>query len=520
MSSADSSGTIEINEYFSRAILAVEAGKNVFVTGKAGTGKSTLLTHLRNTINNNAVVLAPTGVAAVNVRGQTIHSFFGFRPDITVAKVKKHFKTIRSSHLYKKLQTVIIDEISMVRADLLDCMDTFLRMHGPLRNTPFGGVQLVFFGDLYQLPPVVGREEREIFSTHYPSPYFFDAWGFRELPIELIELEKIYRQKDEAFIRVLAGIRNRSIDDELLTFLNRRLQPSFIPSDRTPYVHLVTTNAKASEINAVRLKRLPGKPCTFQGQIRGNFDAHALPAPMELELKVGSQVMLTNNDREGRWVNGTVGVVQSIEEGDDGLVVLVTLETGETVDVWPYEWEMFRFSYNQASLRIESQTTGSYVQYPIILAWALTIHKSQGKTFERVIVDMDRGAFAHGQTYVALSRATSLEGLVLICPIEKKHLLLDWRIVRFLTRFQYEQSEKALSLADKKKLLQEAIDGKRSLAITYLKSSNEKSRRTIVPVRMGDMDYEGRQFFGVIAHDDLRGQERVFRVDRILEIGQ
>lgn len=509
---------LEFNEQFVKALEAIEAGKNVFITGKAGTGKSTLLTYFREHTRKNTVVLAPTGVAAVNIRGQTIHSFFRFRPDITVEKVKKKYQKIRSADLYRQIETLVIDEISMVRADLFDCMDALLRLHGPRKSQPFGGVQLVMIGDLYQLPPVVTSGERQIFSEHYPSPYFFDTPSFSHLSVELVELEKIYRQKDDIFIRILNGIRNRSIDNTLFAQLNTRVQLEFEPKGKDTYVYLVTTNTKAEEINSRQLARLPGKKWSFAGQLRGEFDQKSLPAPLVLELKVGSQVMLTNNDREYRWVNGTVGVVRKIETTDEGEIIWVTLETGETVDVFPYRWDMFHFTYNQSSRRIDTETIGSYTQYPLILAWALTIHKSQGKTFEKVIVDMDRGAFAHGQTYVALSRGTTLSGLVLKKPIEKKHLLLDWRVVKFLTRFQYAQSETEMTLVEKIEIIKSAIAGRRKLEITYLKANDEKSRRILTPNKVGRMEYLEKVFTGVRGHDELRGEERVFRVDRILTL--
>lgn len=515
---ANSSRTIELNAQFKAALSAIEAGKHVFVTGKAGTGKSTLLSYFRAKSSANLVVLAPTGVAAVNIAGQTIHSFFRFRPDITVEKVKQKYKKPHNAHLYRSLTTIIIDEISMVRADLFDCVDAFLRMHGPKKGEPFGGIQMILIGDLYQLPPVVTGAERQIFSTHYQSPYFFDAKAFSGFEINIIELEKIYRQKDEGFIRILNGIRNRSIDEVMFAKLNTRVRPDFEPEQKKMHVYLVTTNAKAQDLNFRELSRLPGKKWNFEGELRGEFDRKALPAPLILELKTGSQVMLTNNDRELRWVNGTVGSVQKIETTEEGDVIWVKLETGETVDVSPHRWDMFRFAYNQNLRRIDTETVGSYTQYPLLLAWALTIHKSQGKTFERVIVDMDRGAFAHGQTYVALSRATSLSGLVLKKPIEKKHLLLDWRVVKFLTGFAYARSEERLSLADKVSLIKQAITAKRGLEITYLKANDEKSRRTIRPAEVGKREYLGKTFTGVVGFDELRGEERVFRVDRILEL--
>lgn len=428
--------TIEINDKFKEALHAVESGKNVFITGKAGTGKSTLLKVIRDSLTENYVVLAPTGVAAVNIGGQTIHSFFGFRPDITVEKVLKK-KNPRNPDVYENLEVLIIDEISMVRADLLDCVSTFLSMHGPERGRAFGGVQLIFIGDLYQLPPIVTYKEKEIFSEMYQSPYFFDSRAFGEVEFRIIELHKIYRQTEEEFVNILNAVRNKSVDDELLYSLNKRVDFDFDPDPNEGYIELVTINAKAQEINDKRLKSLSGSIYSYEGIISGDFDDRSYPAPHILDLKVNAQVMLTSNDQMGRWFNGTVGVVAKIEEIDGDTNIFVKLENGQTVNIAPNKWEMYKFSFDRLSQKITSEVAGSFTQYPLILSWAVTIHKSQGKTFNKVIVDMGAGAFAHGQTYVALSRCTTLSGLVLRVPIEKRHILLDYRVINFLTNFKF-----------------------------------------------------------------------------------
>ena len=442
-------GKIEINEKFKEAIGAVNGCKNVFITGKAGTGKLTLLKIIRDDINKNYVVLAPTGVAVVNIGGQTIHSFFKFRPDITIEKVLKKYRNIRDSELYKNLEILIIDEISMVRADLLDCVNQFLKMHGPNKNAPFGGIQLVFIGDLYQLPPVVTYKEKEIFNSLYESPYFFDSKAFKETNFKLIELEKIYRQTEADFISILNAVRNRSIDDRLLSLLNKNVDFKFKPNSNEEFIELVTVNSKADEINYKRLQELTGRMYTYEGIITGNFDERSYPAPYVLDLKVGSQIMLTNNDKLGRWINETVGRIEKIKKDDDREIVFVRLENGKLVDVSSNTWEIFKFSYDRVNNKITTETTESFTQYPIILSWAITIHKSQGKTFQKVIVDMGKGSFAHGQTYVALSRCTTLSGLVLRVPIQKHHIMLDWKVVNFLTSFQYQASENNISLGVK-----------------------------------------------------------------------
>lgn len=509
---------IEINEKFREAISAVDNGKNVFITGKAGTGKSTLLTVIRENLTKNCVVLAPTGVAAVNIKGQTIHSFFKFRPDITIDKIKKKYKSVKNPEIYTKLEILIIDEISMVRADLLDCVNEFLKLHGAIKNKPFGGVQLVFIGDLYQLPPVVTYKEKEMFNVMYESPYFFDAKAFKETKFILVELEKIYRQTEEDFIKILNAVRNRSIDDSLLEVLNKNVNFDFDPDPTEGFIELVTVNAKAEEINYKRLQNLEGKIYSYEGEIDGDFDEKSFPAPHILDIKVGAQVMLTNNDKLGRWVNGTVGIVNKIKKENDVDKIYVKLDNGLVVDVLPNTWEMYKFSYDWVNNKITTETVGSFTQYPLILSWSVTIHKSQGKTFKKTIVDMGRGAFAHGQTYVALSRCTTLSGLVLRVPIKKSHILLDWKVVKFLTNFQYSLSETNISLDIKLELLKKKASENSSCDITYLKSNDEKSKRTIWPREIGKMEYLGKEFIGVVADDDLRGEERVFRVDRILEI--
>ena len=422
---------IEINEKFREALKAVETGKNIFITGKAGTGKSTLLKVIKETLTQNYVVLAPTGVAAVNIGGQTIHSFFGFRPDITVEKVLKR-KHPRNPDVYENLEVLIIDEISMVRADLLDCVNTFLTMHGPEKGRPFGGVQLVFIGDLYQLPPIVTYKEKDIFNELYFSPYFFDSKAFSEVEFKIIELTKIYRQTEEEFVSILNSVRNKTVTDELLDSLNKRVDFTFDPDPKEGYIELVTINAKADIINDRRLKTLGGKIYSFEGIISGEFDERSYPAPHVLDLKIGAQVMLTSNDSKGRWFNGTVGIIEKIDDE-----VSVRLENGNLIEVTSNTWEMYKFSFDRLSQKIVSEVAGAFTQYPLMLSWAVTIHKSQGKTFNKVIVDMGAGAFAHGQTYVALSRCTTLSGLVLRVPIEKRHILLDNRVVNFFKNYNF-----------------------------------------------------------------------------------
>lgn len=512
---------IELNREFKKALhFMEETDKHLFITGRAGTGKSTLLEYFRDKTEKNIAVLAPTGVAAVNICGQTIHSFFKFGPDITPSKVRKEYHNRDRDELYKKLDAIIIDEISMVRADLLDCVDQFLRQNAKSKKKPFGGIQMIFIGDLYQLPPVVTGPEKMAFKTLYESPYFFAAHVLQSINLKLIELKKIYRQKDETFIEILNAIRNKTVKERHLDTLNKKINPKFNPRKNEFYIYLTPTNKLADSINNKRLERLPGEVFNAQGTIDGQFKKNALPTKLNLNLKIGAQVMLVNNDRQGRWINGTVGQVIDFEEDTDykNPIVWVRLENGEEEPVLPHTWEMFEFFVDSKNGKLSSQTTGSFTQYPLRLAWAITIHKSQGKTFEHVILDIGRGAFTHGQTYVALSRCTSLEGLVLKKPLQKKHIWMDWRVVNFLTDHKYEEAENKLPAAKKAKIIQKAIDENRDLEITYLKTDDNQTRRTIEPFAVGNFRYKDKDFMGVKGFCHLRRAERIFRIDRILKI--
>jgi hypothetical protein len=518
-------GGLEINEAFRRALDLLETtGRHVFITGKAGTGKSTLLEYFRETTAKKIAVLAPTGVAAINVRGQTVHSFCRFKPDITLDKVKKlrPKKAVPDgAALYKNLEAVVIDEISMVRADLLDCVEKFLRLNGPHPQKLFGGIQMVFIGDLYQLPPVVTSAEKDLFTAHYETPYFFSARVFADpaFRVEYVELEKIYRQTEADFIGLLNGIRNRSISDEDMARLNSRTDPSFVPPDDDFYVVLTSTNDLATARNREKLERLPGRTFRYAGIIDGEFARSSLPTDEILELKVGAQVMLLTNDPHGRWVNGTIGKVVDVirEKGQDDLIA-IELPDGEVVEGGPNIWELFQFSFDADAEKIVSEPVGAFTQYPLKLAWAITIHKSQGKTFDKVVIDIGRGTFAHGQVYVALSRCTSFGGLVLSKPIDRRHIRMDWRVVRFLTRFQYAKAEERMSSEVKRRLIEEAIAERRDLEVLYLKPDDTKSRRRIRPESIEEMEYAGRRFEGVRAYCHEREDMRTFKIERMLDL--
>ncbi|MBK7407490.1 MAG: AAA family ATPase [Saprospirales bacterium] len=412
--------------------LLEKSDKNLFITGRAGTGKSTLLQLFRNTTKKKAVVLAPTGVAALNVRGQTIHSFFGFPPRLID---QKDIKKRKFRKLYKNLEVLIIDEISMVRADILDCMDVFLRINRE-DPRPFGGVQLIFFGDLFQLPPVVASVmERQYFQTYYSTPYFFSAKVFAHgaFEFEMVELRHVYRQEQRHFLRLLDAIRLNRTDESDLEELNRRFMPDFEASDR--FITLSARNATVDSINQRELAKLTESPRYFTAFVGGEFNPQLYPTDLRLELKKNAQVMFLKNDPERRFVNGTIG---KITELDPEWIRVETLKPDggmEEIEVGRAEWEILRYKMHPDDPeKIETEVVGTFEQFPLRLAWAITIHKSQGKTFDRVIIDLGRGAFEHGQTYVALSRCRTLDGIILQAKLRPQDILVDERVVEF-----YEQ---------------------------------------------------------------------------------
>ncbi len=393
----------------------------LFLTGKAGTGKSTLLHYLRQTTAKATAVLAPTGVAALNVGGQTIHSFFRFPPAlIDPDSLQKR----QNTKLFKKLETLIIDEVSMVRADVMDGIDRALRLYRDALHTPFGGVQVILCGDLFQLPPIVReRDLQTFFDQHYGGPYFFCAKVFENLQPSSVELTRIYRQHDKDFIYVLNKIRENEVDAKLLTMLNARVQRGGGPPHNSSFITLTATNRAAFRMNQICLERLAGRSYTYQAEVLGQFEESISPTEELLELKPGAQVMLIRNDPDKRWVNGTIGRVSRLTDTQ------VWVEVNGTVyELEPEIWQNIRYRYNQEMKRIEEEEVGSFIQYPLRLAWAITIHKSQGQTFDKVRIDLGRGAFAHGQTYVALSRCTSLEGLVFSRPVTPRDIVFDERV--------------------------------------------------------------------------------------------
>jgi len=402
----------------------------MFITGRAGTGKSTLLQLFRKTTRKKTVVLAPTGVAALNVSGQTIHSFFKFpAKPINQGDIKK----LRNRKLYQKLEVLVIDEISMVRADLLDNIDWFLRKNRE-NPQPFGGVQVVFFGDLFQLPPVVASApEKMLFQLKYASPFFFSAQVFGELELEMLELRKIYRQDNRHFKRLLDSVRLNMLDYDDLGDLNERYLPHFHPEDF--YITLSARNARVNEINRKALEALPDSPSVYLAKVEGKFDPRLYPTELALKLKEGAQVMFIKNDPERKFVNGTIGKIKQLSE--KGILVAVE-ENGQSrqIDVPQLEWEILKYKVDdKKTTKIETETIGRFTQYPLRLAWAITIHKSQGKTFEKVIIDLGKGAFEHGQTYVALSRCKTLDGIILKQKLKPSDILVDDQVIDFYNQY-------------------------------------------------------------------------------------
>ncbi len=404
-----------------------EEGKNLFVTGRAGTGKSTLLRLFRQMTRKRVAVLAPTGIAALNVGGQTIHSFFGFPPRLLQSQ---DIRKKRSRKIYQKLDLLIIDEISMVRADMLDAIDLFLRKNRE-KPEPFGGVQIAFFGDLFQLPPVVADPiERQHLQMQYDFPYFFSAHVFqRSFPLLMWELQKVFRQENRQFLELLEDIRMNTAGAETLAALNRRYDPDFSPGEF--YVTLTARNATANAINQKALNDLPGTARIYSARTSGNFRSSLYPTEAFLALKPGAQVMCIKNDPEGAFVNGTLGKIVRLETDS---VTIEVEENGQSkaIEIVPMEWEILRYKYDSAQPdQLKTEVLGSFIQLPLRLAWAITIHKAQGKTFERVILDLGTGAFETGQTYVALSRCTSLEGLVLKKRLKPSDIRTDPRIIDY-----------------------------------------------------------------------------------------
>lgn len=426
------SAPITLTEEFERALALLDAGHNLFLTGKAGTGKSTLIRHFMASTDKRVVVAAPTGIAALNVDGYTIHRLFSFGATTGLETVLSgSYRPGRFAATLASLDTLILDEASMVRADLFDMVVAALQRFGPRPGTPFGGVQVVLVGDLFQLPPVVTDHERGYFETRYATPYFFSADSYSRDDFPTVALTTVFRQLgDQRLTGLLNAVREGVLVERARAELNARTDPEFEPPDHEFWLTLAPTNRVVAARNRQRLDRLPGDVVVHHAVERGDLSLFEPPAERVLELKVGAQVMMLNNDSAGRWVNGTLGRIQRIGRDADGTWIDVELRDGSSAQVRPFTWEATRPVVDGGSLRRE--VVGTYSQLPLKLAWAITIHKSQGQTLDRLVVDLRGGAFDHGQVYVALSRCTSLEGLVLTRPVLPRDLKTDRRIVRFL----------------------------------------------------------------------------------------
>ena len=428
------------NKEFQDALqLITHTRQSVFLTGKAGTGKSTFLKYICNHTKKKYVVLDPTGIAAINAGGVTLHSFFKlpFRPmlpddpDLSLShgRIFEFFKYPKEKRkIIAEVDLIIIDEISMVRADIIDCVDRILRVYSGNMRLPFGGKQLLFVGDVFQLEPVVPSDQKEILSLFYASPFFFSARVFKDINLVPIELQKVYRQTDSVFINILDRIRNNAARKQELDTLNGRYFPSFEPQNEDMYITLATRRDQVDFINEKKLAELPGEEYVSVGKIEGDFPESSLPTQLNLSIKEQAQVIFIDNDYERRWVNGTIGMVSGIDENGN---VYVLLESGVEHLVEPTSWRNYKYKYNEKEKRIEEEIVGTFEQLPIRLAWAITVHKSQGLTFSRVVVDLTGGVFAGGQTYVALSRCTSLEGLVLKSNISSRDIFIRKEIVEF-----------------------------------------------------------------------------------------
>ena len=462
------------NEMFQLAIQLVnQSNRNIFLTGKAGTGKTTFLKYIRENCPKQMAVVAPTGVAAINAGGVTIHSFFQlplapFIPETTGAGFQNNGQDSSSSSAFsnkhsllsrlrfnsdkkkvlQQLEILVIDEISMVRCDTLDAIDTVLRHIRQRPSERFGGVQLLFIGDMLQLPPVIKEQEWSLLSEYYNGQYFFDSKVLQEDPPVYIEFNKIYRQRDEQFIGLLNQVRNNKLDEDGISLLESRFEPSFRRSKQDGYIVLTTHNNKASEINARELGSLGGRLFSYDAEVQDEFSDRAYPADEVLHLKIGAQVMFIRNDaaeKGKRFFNGKIGTVSNLEVDK----IFVKCDDDTEIEVQREKWENIRYTLNKSTRQLDTDVLGSFTQFPLRLAWAITIHKSQGLTFEKAIIDAG-AAFAPGQVYVALSRCTSLEGMVLQSRVNSSRLFSDARIVEFSQRSASSgQLQQELAIAKK-----------------------------------------------------------------------
>ena len=432
------------NEELQNALQIIQyTHRSLFLTGKAGTGKSTFLRYIAANTKKKHVVLAPTGIAAINAGGSTLHSFFKLPfypllPNDSKYSVRNLRNTMKYNSekikLLREVELIIIDEISMVRADIIDFIDKILRVYNRNMREPFGGKQLLLVGDIYQLEPVVREDDKKLLSPFYSSNFFFDAKVFYQFQLVSIELKKVYRQSDPVFINILDHIRTSQVANSDLIKLNERVGATLDEGDSRLAITLSTRRDTVDFINENKLKELPGDPTLFRGTIEGEFPESSLPTPMELYLKTGAQVIFIKNDIDHQWVNGTLGIIIGFDD-DENSRIYVRTENGEDVMVEPAAWSNMRYHFNETEKKIEEEEIGRYTQYPLRLAWAITVHKSQCLTFKQVKIDFTGGVFAGGQTYVALSRCTSLEGISLQEPIRHNEVFVRNEVKQFARQY-------------------------------------------------------------------------------------